>query len=172
VSLAGELELLVGIVGLVLLGVGAWALVRIVRARGSGTLVAADDGRAPPLDLVSEEFGLVGRPDEIRRRSDGRLVPVEIKSRVAPPSGVLGSHRVQVEAYCLLLESTSWRSPPYGLVVYRGGIERIVPWDARARHEVTCFLAELRSPYDGRATPTPGKCRGCRWHDGCDARAG
>jgi CRISPR/Cas system-associated exonuclease Cas4 (RecB family) len=166
-----ELELLVVLAGLLLVGVALAALARIVRARSSGTLVAADDGRAPPHDLVSEEYSLIGRPDEIRRQRDGRLVPVEIKSRLAPRSGVLPSHRVQVEAYCLLLESGTGRSPPFGLVVYRGGEERVVAWNDRARREVVQLLAEVRRPYDGVATPTPGKCRGCRWRDGCDARA-
>jgi CRISPR-associated exonuclease Cas4 len=171
VTVLEELELAFVLVGIVLVVVGGWVLARIVRARSSGTLVAADDGRERPRDLVSEEWGLIGRPDEVRRQRDGRLVPVEIKSRAAPRTGVLGSHRVQVEAYCLLLEATSGRSPPYGVVVYRNGVERIVPWDTRARNEVVRLLDELRSPYDGRATPSSGKCAGCRWRDGCDARA-
>jgi CRISPR/Cas system-associated exonuclease Cas4 (RecB family) len=171
-TLPVELALLLLLVAVVLLAVGALVLARIVRARSLGFLVAADDGRSAPRDLVSEEFGLVGRPDEIRRQRDGRLVPVEIKSRTAPRTGVLPSHRVQVEAYCLLLEAGTGRSPPFGLVIYQGGVERVVDWDARARDEVVRLLAEIRRPYEGAATPTRGKCRGCRWRDGCDAAAG
>lgn len=158
--------------GALLLGIGGWAIARIVRARSSGALLAADDGRAAPVDLVSDRLGLVGRPDEIRRLRDGRPVPVEIKSRTAPASGVFPSHRVQVEAYCALLESRDGRPPSYGVVVYRGGVQRIVPWNSEARNEVIRLLVAIRAPYDGRATPSPGKCRGCRWRDGCDARAG
>lgn len=156
--------------GAFLLGIGGWALGRILRARSSGALLAADDGRAAPVDLVSDPLGLVGRPDEIRRLRDGRLVPVEIKSRDAPASGVFPSHRVQVEAYCALLESGEGRSPPYGLVVYHGGVHRIVPWNSDARNEVLRLLVAIRAPYDGRATPSPRKCHGCRWRDGCDVR--
>jgi CRISPR-associated exonuclease Cas4 len=167
-----ELELIAALAGLTLLGVGAWALSRIAGSRRSGALVAADDGRSPPRDLFSEELGLAGRPDEIWRQRDGRLVPVEIKSREAPASGVFASHRVQVEAYCLLLERTTGRSPPFGIVAYSGGIRRTVRWDSEAREEVLGLLAAVRAPYDGRATPTTGKCAGCRWRTGCDARAG
>lgn len=158
--------------GAVLIAAGGWSLSRILGARSFGALQAADDPRSPRADLVSDEFGLIGRPDEIRRLSDGRLVPVEIKSRGAPASGVLPSHRVQVEAYCLLLESTTGRSPPHGIVVYAGGVRRIVRWDGDARREVLALLAQLRRPYDGSATPSPGKCGGCRWRGGCDARVG
>jgi CRISPR-associated exonuclease Cas4 len=158
--------------GVALVGAGAWALSKIAGSRSSGSLVSADDGRSTGQDLVSESYGLVGRPDEVWRLADGGLVPVEIKSRSAPRSGVLPSHRVQVEAYCLLLESTNGRSPPYGVVVYAGGIRRLVRWDSEARQELVRLLAEVRGPYDGRATPTLSKCRGCRWRTGCDARAG
>jgi CRISPR-associated exonuclease Cas4 len=163
---------ILALAGVILLGVGGWALARWWSARWSGTLLAADDGRSVPHDLVAEEYALVGRPDEVWRLRDGRLVPVEIKSRTAPASGTFPSHRVQVEAYCLLVESTSGRPPPYGVVVYAGGVRRTVRWDPERRRALLGLLAELRRPYDGAATPSPGKCRGCRWRDGCDARAG
>jgi CRISPR-associated exonuclease Cas4 len=166
-----EPRLVVALIGIAFTVAGLWALSRIVGSRSSGSLVAADDGRAPPRDLISEEFGLVGRPDEIWRHRDGRSVPVEIKSREAPRSGVFASHRIQVEAYCLLIESTTGRSPPYGVVVYSGGVRRGVPWDAEAREEVVRLIGAVRGPYDGRATPSPAKCRGCRWRNGCDRRA-
>jgi len=161
---------LVLLAGLGLVGAALWSLSRIAAARWSGAFIYADDGRSNPPALVSDEHGLVGRPDEVWRRSDGSLVPVEVKSRRAPDSGVLASHRVQVEAYCLILESTSGRSPPYGVVVYADRVRRTVPWDDRARREVRRLLSEIRRPYDGRAAPSLGKCRGCRWREGCDVR--
>lgn len=171
-TIPAELWPVAAVVGVALVVTGGWALARIFLSRWSGALVAADDGRLPRQDLSSDALGLVGRPDEIWRQPDGRLVPVEIKSREAPESGVFASHRVQVEAYCLLLERTSGRTPPYGVVVYSGGVRRIVRWNGQARQEVLGLLASVRSPYDGRATPSPAKCRGCRWRPGCDARAG
>jgi CRISPR-associated exonuclease Cas4 len=157
------------ILGVVLVGVSAWAIRRLVAARRWGAPVAFDDGRRPPQNLVSERLGLAGRPDELWRLPDGRLVPVEIKSRRAPSTGTFPSHRVQVEAYCLLVEATTGRSPPYGVVTYAGGESRRVPWDGRARAEVMDLLAAVRRPYDGAADPSPRKCAGCRWRTGCDA---
>lgn len=157
-------------VGLVLIAAGAAALRRRAEARRWGAPVAFDDGASPRVDLIDRSLGLAGRPDEIRTTRGGLSVPVEIKSRAAPHHGVYPSHRVQVETYSLLLERTTGRSPAYGIVSYRDGVSRAVPWDAAAREEVLETLALVRGRYDGRATPSRGKCAGCRWRERCDAR--
>lgn len=162
---------LLALAGLLLLALGIWALARRHRARRWGAPVAFDDGPRAPVEMVSEAWGLRGRPDQLRRGPSGTLIPVELKSRPAPRGPVFASHRVQVEAYCLLVESTTGRSPPYGVLAYSDGIDRVVPWNAEARAEVVGLLREVRQRYDGRAAPSPGKCAGCRWRPGCDARA-
>jgi len=105
----------------------AWASRRPDGRRGR--LVEVDlPGRAGTR-LVSERWRLVGKPDEIRQLPDGSFVPVEWKSRFAPRGGPWRSHQVQVAAYCLLLEETTGRAPPYGIVRYRDGGEFFVAWD-------------------------------------------
>jgi len=149
----------------------AWA-VRALRLRrkdaASGSLVAIDAGRASTLR--SERYRLVGRPDELRRLSDGRLIPVELKSRPTPTTGPTPSHVAQVRAYCLLVEETTGVSPPDGVLRYVDGEFR-VRWDDRARNELLQVRAEMLQRYDGRATPSPGRCARCRWVRVCDARA-
>jgi CRISPR-associated exonuclease Cas4 len=171
VTPAFDPRLVAAVFGLILVGAAAWAIRRMVAARRWGAPVAFDDGRRPAQNLVSEQLGLAGRPDEVWRLPDGRLVPVEIKSRRAPATGTFASHRVQVEAYCLLIEATTGRSPPYGVVTYAGGESRKVAWEARARTEVMGLLVSARGPYRGEADPSPRKCAGCRWRTGCDARS-
>jgi len=138
------------------------------RDRRYGALVATDARRGP--ELVSERYRLVGRPDELRRGPDGRLVPVELKSRRSPAGGPAYSHRVQVWAYCLLLEESTGRAPAFGVVRYSDSEFRI-PWDAGARGELLRLRAELDRPYDGRARPSAGRCHACSWRLACDARA-
>jgi CRISPR-associated exonuclease Cas4 len=156
--------------GVVMLG-GAWALATRRRESRLGPLVSVDEGRARAPLLRSERYAIAGRPDEVRRLADGRLVPVELKSRPAPPGGAPYSHRVQVWAYCLLLEESAGRSPPYGILRYSDGAEFRLPWDRSARRELLALRAELLRPYDGRATPSVARCRRCPWHDVCDVRA-
>lgn len=149
---------------------GLRALITFVRDRRSGRLLAVDDGVGLPL-LRAPRYRLVGRPDELRALRGDAVIPVEIKSRTSPREGPPPSHRLQVEAYCLLVEEVSGRSPPYGLLRYADGREWTVPWDRPAREEVLGALAAVRRPYRGEATPSVARCVRCGWRLGCDARA-
>jgi len=146
----------------------AAALRRRSREARWGSLSSVDVGGDGPT-FRSARYRLVGRPDVVRRDRAGRPIPVELKRRAAPARGPFPSHRVQVWA-CLLLEEADGRSPPFGVVRYSDR-EYIVPWDARARAELLDLRRAALAPYDGRATPSPGRCAGCRWFSGCDARA-
>jgi CRISPR-associated exonuclease Cas4 len=170
-SPVGEIALAVaGISGLVLLtAIAAW--ISWVPDRRHGHLVDVDLPGRTGTRLVSERWRLVGRPDEIRQLPDGSWIPVEWKSRSTPRSGPWRSHQIQVAAYCLLVEETTGRAPPYGIVRYGDGGEFFVAWDAGARASVAEIRREVARPYDGRATPSTAKCARCRWRAGCDARA-
>lgn len=159
-------------VALVLLGLllAAWAVRALSarrRDRSLGTLVATDAGSS--TRLRSHRYRIQGRPDELRQAPDGRLVPVEHKSRSAPAGGPPRSHLVQVWAYCLLVEETTGRPPPFGVLRYADREFR-VPWDGSARAELLALRRELDRPYDGRATPSSGRCARCPWVGSCDAR--
>ena len=155
--------------GAVAAGLGARSLWRRAAERRLGELVAVDAGR--PATLRSERYRLVGRPDLLRRRPDGRWVPIELKHRPAPRRGPFPSHLVQLAAYCLLIEDLTGRAPPFGVLRYVDG-EVTVPFDAALRGKVLSVLAAVRGPYDGRADPSPAKCHGCPWSASCDASLG
>jgi len=162
--------LVAGVVAVVGLALTAWALRALSMRRDDrvlGRLVAVDAGR--PATLRSEQYQIMGRPDELRRLADGRVVPVEFKSRTTPPRGPPPSHIVQVRAYCLLVEEATGTPPPYGVLRYSDGEFR-VRWDDRARNELLSVRAELLRPYDGRATPSPARCARCPWSAVCDVR--
>lgn len=159
--------IVVAFVGLLL---AAWALRALSdrrRDRRLGELVAVDAGR--PATLRSERYRLSGRPDALRRLPDGRLVPVELKSRAAPPRAPAPSHVVQVRAYCLLVEEATGVPPPFGILRYADGEYR-VRWDAAAKGELLSIRWDLARPYRGEATPSRAKCARCPWFSVCDAR--
>ena len=152
--------------GAVVLGLGVVALYRRKVDRRWGELVAIDAGRSAVLR--SERYRLVGRPDALRRRPEGTLVPVELKHRPAPSRGPFPSHRVQLGAYCLLVEEATGQSPPFGVLRYTDR-EVPVPWDDALRSLVMVTLGRATGAYDGRADPAPSKCAGCVWSPTCDA---
>lgn len=158
------------VAGALLLVASACVLARHFAERRDGRLIAVDRPGATS-QLASERYGLVGRPDALRRLRDGRVVPIELKHRATPRAGPWPSHVLQVAAYCLLVEETTGRAPPYGLLRYGDGGEFRIPWDDARRASVVATLRRTRAPYDGAATPTPRKCRGCAWRSSCDAAA-
>lgn len=165
--------LLVGVAFLVVGALVAAAALRELFARRSdqrfGALVAIDAGSAALLR--SSRYRISGRPDVLRRMADGRVVPVELKSRRTPARGPPRSHLVQVAAYNLLVEESTGTSPPFGVLRYSDGGEYRVPWDRESREELLRLRVEIDRPYDGRATPTRAKCARCPWRTVCDARA-
>jgi CRISPR-associated exonuclease Cas4 len=157
-----------------------WAIYRAINpGHVTGVVVAVDspdvaqssDGTIGQVQrLVSHRYGLSGRPDELRRSRDGRIVPVEIKSSKPPASGnpSYPSHLIQLYAYCLLVEENYGASPPYGLMIYRDGITREVPWTGEARALLLSWIDQMQSPYNGAASPSPAKCHRCRHRAICD----
>ncbi len=163
------IAVVLALLGLLLAAWAVRALSARRRDRSLGTLVATDAGSS--TRLRSYRYRIQGRPDELRQTPDGRLVPVEHKSRSAPASGPPRSHLVQVWAYCLLVEEATGRAPPFAVLRYADREFR-VRWDAPARSELLELRQELDRPYDGRANPSPGRCARCSWVQGCDARYG
>lgn len=157
---------ILALAGVASLLAGATSLRRRARDRRLGELVAVDAGR--PVTLRSPRYRLVGRPDLLRRRPDGSLVPVELKHRPAPSGRPFPSHVVQLGAYCLLLEESTGRPPPFGVLRYTDR-EVVVRWDEGTRTRVLGALDAVSGPYDGRADPSPAKCAGCVWSPSCDA---
>ena len=159
------------VLGGIAVAAGARALAVRRREGELGHLVSVDEGPGRTPLLRSDRYAMAGRPDEVRRLRDGRQVPVELKSRSTPRGGPPRSHRVQVWAYCLLLEETTGVPPPFGILRYSDGGEFHLTWDRSARSELLALRNELLQPYDGRATPSVARCSRCPWRDACDARA-
>jgi CRISPR/Cas system-associated exonuclease Cas4 (RecB family) len=167
------LDLEIGLL-LVALFLGGYGLYRLLQRRADeryGGLVALDNVAGSFPALRSERWRMAGRPDEIRARRDGRWVPIEWKSRPAPPGGPYRSHEVQLWAYLALIEEVRGTPPPYGILRYGDGTEYRVPWDPRARSELGRLRTRISQPYRGEHLASPGKCAGCRFREICDVRA-
>lgn len=161
-----------GLLGALFLLAGSYSFARWSRGRRFGRLDHVDEGpKHRGRRYLSARYRLVGKPDEVRVRSDGRRIPVEWKMARAPSAGPWYSHIVQVWAYCLLLEEATGLTPPFGVLRYGDGKEFVVLWTADAREELLFLRAEVDLPYRGQARPSFGRCKGCRWHDACDVRA-
>ena len=158
-------------IGLLVSAGATAALLRRARDRRRGSLVRIDLGPDRGPALRSVRYRLSGRPDLVRRTPTGSEIPVELKSRPHPSGGPPRSHIVQVWAYCLLLEETTGRSVPYGVLRCGDGVEVEIPWGPVERDILLALRREMDRPYDGTARPSAARCAGCHWAPVCDARA-
>jgi CRISPR-associated exonuclease Cas4 len=94
-------------------------IARVARAKygaSNAEIAYVDHPEAKADLLVSEKYGLRGRPDYILTEGD-HIIPVEVKTG-RTPRGPLFSHILQIAAYCLLVEDRYGKAPPYGVIRY------------------------------------------------------
>ena len=159
---------------LLLLGLALLWLSRRARERTGlpeGRVLSADVGNWQRLDhpLFSRRHRLTGRPDYVV--ADGAvLIPVEVKSGRAP-ARPYDSHLLQLAAYCLLVEETSGRRPPYGILRYADRTLEI-PYTAELEDKLLETLAAMREDLESGDAPRdhddPRRCAACGHREQCD----
>jgi CRISPR-associated exonuclease Cas4 len=137
------------------------------RVQGRIEYIDIDDSKA----FKSDAYGLSGRPDYIIKVGD-KLIPVEEKTG-RTPKGPLFSHIIQIAAYCLLMEETSGKAPPYGLLKYPEH-EHEIEYNEDLKKLLLEKLAEMRTivktEVAHRNHNRPGKCKNCSRRDICPER--
>ncbi len=164
-------------IALVLLTLGAALYLlsqRRHRASGlpEGQVIYSDTGDWQRNDhpLFSNRYRLVGKPDYLVRQG-GEVIPVEVKStrlRGRPP---FQSHKMQLAAYCLLVEDVMGVRPSYGILKYADDVIRIEYTDPM-RRQLLATLDEMRRAMHARdihrSHDDPARCRFCGYRESCD----
>ena len=131
-------------------------------------LLYSDDDKSSDL-LMDNESGLRGRPDQIVI-IDGEFIPVEQKTGKVPKKPHQ-SHRLQLLAYISLVETSTTKSPPYGVLRYGNEDIHQVYWDDHAKQHLRESIIEVqRLMVEGGAQRNherEGKCRSCSRRYAC-----
>ena len=131
-------------------------------------LLYSDDDKSSDL-LIDNESGLRGRPDQIVI-IDGEFIPVEQKTGKVPKKPHQ-SHRLQLLAYISLVETSTTKSPPYGVLRYGNEDIHQVYWDEHAKQHLRESIIEVqRLMVEGGAQRNherEGKCRSCSRRYAC-----
>jgi CRISPR-associated exonuclease Cas4 len=131
-------------------------------------VVHIDTGRNDQT-LTSHRYRLTGRPDYILEEN-GEHFPMERKSRPLTDRGPYDGERLQLAAYCLLLEEHT------GQPVRRGRLEYLnrtvdIPFDTALRVALLETLSELRQHPHARdvrrSHSHPARCRACGFRTRC-----
>lgn len=135
----------------------------------SDEILYTDAGRSTADLLVSERYHLIGRPDYVLEES-GERIPVERKDRMLTHSGPHESERLQLAAYCLLLEEREGRPVHRGRLQYQN-TSLDITFDEALRRKLLATLAAIQASADlanvRRSHPSPARCQGCAFRMQC-----
>ena len=119
--------------------------------------------------LFDQALGLTGKPDYLVER-DGQIIPVEVKSGRAP-NAPYDSHIFQAAAYCLLVERSLGKRPPYAIIHYADR-DFAVDYTQELESSLLDLLADVRRDETrgeiDRSHDDPARCRRCGFRDVCD----
>lgn len=164
-------------ISLVLLAIWFWQLEESARKEANlpaGEIVSADtipDHHRTEI-LFAPSIGLSGKPDYLVRR-DGGLIPVELKSSLAPEKPY-DSHLIQLVAYCYLVEENYGIRPKYGILQYRDATYRVPYTDELENWLVETVQQMQESLLKGEEVDRNhrhfGRCAHCGVREYCDQR--
>jgi CRISPR-associated exonuclease Cas4 len=139
----------------------------------AGRIISSDTHQWTPVEkaLYDPVSGLAGRPDYLIEQA-GKLIPVEVKSHPVG-SDPYDAHIYQLAAYCLLVERSFHKRPPYGILHYPNRTYAI-DFSPRLESELLDLLLQIqkmgKSRKPDRSHSSPGRCQGCGFRSSCDQR--
>ncbi len=152
-----------------LLANNALEVARIEAGISDDVEVTYSDDDATAGLLADGLSGLRGRPDQIVI-VDGEFIPVEQKTGKIP-THPHKSHKMQLLAYLHLVESTTGRKPPYGVLRYGSENLHSIQWDSENKHLLFSAIKEIqRLMTQGGAQRNhnrKGKCQSCSRRYAC-----
>jgi len=121
--------------------------------------------------LYNQALNLTGKPDYLVRQGK-TVIPVEVKSGRAPQSPY-DAHIFQLASYCLLVEKTYGKRPPYGIIHYQDR-DFAIDYTPELEFALMDLLAEMqRDGYREEINRSHGqaaRCGGCGFREICDQR--
>jgi CRISPR-associated exonuclease Cas4 len=119
--------------------------------------------------LFHAALDLTGKPDYLIEK-DGRIIPVEVKSGRAPEAPY-DSHIFQLASYCLLVEKTYGKRPPYGIIHYENR-DFAVDYTRDLESALMELLADIKADDVKRDVPRSheqtSRCARCGFRSVCD----
>jgi CRISPR-associated exonuclease Cas4 len=121
--------------------------------------------------FFDRDLGLTGKPDYLVEQN-GRVIPIEVKTG-RTPEAPYDAHIFQVAAYCYLVQKTTGKRPPYGILHYPGR-DFAVDYTPQLENALLDLIADMRIDQHHlevqRSHEDEQRCRHCGFRDGCDQR--
>lgn len=114
---------------------------------------------------------LTGKPDYLIEKN-GQIIPVEVKSGRAPEAPY-DSHIYQLASYCLLVEKTYGKRPPYGIIHYENR-DFAIDYTRELESALIELVADMRVDELKKDVPRsheqPPRCKRCGFRNVCDQK--
>lgn len=119
--------------------------------------------------LFYQALGLTGKPDYLVQQN-GQIIPVEVKSGRAP-AAPYDAHIYQLASYCLLVEKTYGKRPPYGIIHYSDR-DFAIDYTGELESSLLELLTEMRRDERRKDVPRSheqaSRCARCGFRKVCD----
>jgi len=119
--------------------------------------------------LYYAALDLTGKPDYLVQQN-GQIIPVEVKSGRAPEAPY-DSHIYQLASYCLLVEKTYAKRPPYGIIHYEGR-DFAVDYTQALEQSLLELLTEMKRDEfrkeAARSHEQASRCKRCGYKSVCN----
>src|SRR6185295_8410021 len=119
--------------------------------------------------LFYQALGLTGKPDYLIEQN-GQIIPVEVKSG-RTPEAPYDSHIFQLASYCLLVEKTYGKRPPYGVIHYENR-DFAIDYTHELESALIELLADMKEDDLKRDVPRSheqaSRCKRCGFRNVCD----
>lgn len=126
---------------------------------------------APERPLYDPLHAITGKPDYLVEQG-GLILPVEVKSSWAPDLPY-ESHLFQLAAYCRLVEYTTGKRPPHGILRYRNRTFA-VDYTPQLEEQLVDLLTEMRQQARlgeaDRSHEDPARCARCGYRAVCNQK--
>jgi CRISPR-associated exonuclease Cas4 len=122
----------------------------------------------PLFDL---QLALTGKPDYLVEK-DGKFIPVEVKTG-RTPAAPYDSHIFQVAVYCLLVQKTYGKRPPYGILHYPDrdfAVDYTPALESALLDLLVSIHRDEHRPDVARSHNDPQRCRACGYRSTCDQK--
>lgn len=139
-----------------------------------GEVIYTDSGawHTNTESLYAAELRLAGKPDYLVEQRDGLIIPVEVKSALAPQEPWPG-HVLQLMAYCLLVDRSYGVRPTHGILQYQDrafAIDYTFTLEQDLLQALDDMRCDQQASYVDRDHQDGRRCRACGFREMCSER--
>ncbi|MBW2979530.1 CRISPR-associated protein Cas4 [Candidatus Woesearchaeota archaeon] len=123
------------------------------------------------VSLSSKSFSLKGKVDLIEEHKD-KIIPIELKTGLAPKNNIWPQDRIQLIAYALLAKENFEKPVSYAKIIYSGNQEIKLYLNSFMPYEIKSLISKIKGLLSSKNPPpriNSKKCLYCSFREHCEA---